>query len=395
MLLSVVARAQTYTESILYNFTASDGVLPNGLVMDTSGNLYGTMSSGPNTESSIGNGLVYELSASGVFTILHSFTGVASGDGAVPAGALTIDKSSNLYGTTTYGGLGSSEGYGTVFKITAAGKYSILHKFTAANADGNQPNGPVTLDSAGNIYGTTVYGGKTTKPCQDGPGCGMIYKITSKGVESVVYKFQGYNQTWPVGNLLRDSEGNFYGINLADVVYEVTAKGAASILYNFDTALQVTPWYYIARSADGTFYGAFAGDREGYDSVSGIWQYDNGTETNFYFCENCTGYGSPEGAPLSGPLLLSGGNVYGTAGQGGAYWEGGGDNGGGDVYEYDPSTAVLTLLHSFPNLCGGTISVDGGFPQGGVIADTAGNLYGTTVCGGSNGQGIIFKLTKN
>jgi uncharacterized repeat protein (TIGR03803 family) len=148
--------------TLLHNFNTGqhDGQYPyGGLVQDSSGNLYGTTISG-----GIYNcGVVFKLSASGQETILHNF-GAYPGDGMRPTAGLVRDASGNLYGTTNSGGL---VGSGTIFKLSSAGKETLLHSFVYA--DGSGPNGALIRDSAGNLYGTTSNGGS---------GYGTVFKVT-------------------------------------------------------------------------------------------------------------------------------------------------------------------------------------------------------------------------
>lgn len=387
--LAAAAQAQTYTESILYSFGASatDGTNPNaGLVMDSAGNLYGTTVYGGSNCSSGYCGSVFKLTSSGTETILHSFTGTP--DGGTPLASLAIDKNGNLYGTTETGG---SYGWGTAFKITAAGTYSILHSFGKLRSDGSVVYGPLTLDSAGNIYGTTAAGGSASTYCNSlgSRGCGTIYKITAAGTESVLYKFTGQNDgANPIGNLIRDGKGNLYGVTSVSssgtksgVLFKVTAQGAETTMYAFPYDGSGAFNAFIARNSAGNFYGTVNTSFPGFDS--GVWEVaSGGVETNYFFCTNCSNT-SPSGYPFIGPVMFSGGNLYGTA-------ENGGANEAGVVYEFSPTNGAETVLYNF-----GSDSTDGTEPIGGVITDSAGNLYGTTSKGGKYGKGAVFKLTKN
>jgi uncharacterized repeat protein (TIGR03803 family) len=389
LFVSVSVVAQTYTESILYSFAGgSDGSgSTTGLVVDTAGNLYGTANGGAK-----GIGVVFKVDSKGAETILYSFKGGT--DGANPNG-LTIDKSGNLFGTTAAGGLGS----GTVFKITAAGKYSILHTFGRVAGDGSKPIGTLTLDTAGNIYGTTSSGGGTQS-------AGTVFKMTPKGVETVLYKFtiSTGNVCGPAGNILRDGVGNIYGATLCGglfgggALFKLTPKNAESVIYNFCTDELCSDGgdpEYIVRSPQGNFYVNVQLMQEGAGGVVEV--SSNGTEPSpsngYEFC-GAGFFGSPctDGARPRGPMLLSGGDLYGTTFAGGSSATDSA-NGGGAVYELTEGF-VETVLYSFPDPSSGTVN-DGWNPFGGVIMDKAGNLYGTTSGGGANSLGTVFKLTKN
>lgn len=394
----ISAHAQTYTESVLYNFSdgSGDGAYPQaGLVMDSAGNLYG-VSSEFITLDDQGGGALFKIDTNGNFSSLHFFGGSPT-DGEYPVASLTIDKSGNLYGTTVNGGA-QNIGYGTVFKLTPSGTYSILHNFGSTAGDGQNPYGPVTLDSAGNLYGTAEFGGNTT--CK----CGIVFKLSSTGKETILHKFTGGSKDGgnPVANVMRDGLGNLYGTtssggNGFGVMFKLTSKNVESILYNFcpDTAtctLGANP-NYIARSSLGNFYGIVQGVQlqDGGDG-GGIFEFSNkNVESVLYtFCGSCF-YGPPmpNGDRPSGALLISGGNLYGTTQLGGAFSTSS-SSGGGVVYELTPS-GVETILYSFP----ASSTTDGCYPTGGVIADKAGNLYGTTSQCGLYGYGTVFKLTKN
>ena len=212
--LSLSAHAQTYTETILHSFFAfaSDGSSPGaGVVLDSSGNLYGTTEDG----GASGCGILFELSSVGVETILYNF-GCAA-DGGHPQSTLLLDPSGNLYGTTAqYGTLGQ----GVLFKFaTSTGIYSVLHQF-GATGDGQNPAGTLTQKSAV-IYGVTGAGGTN--------GCGTVWKYAS-GTETVLYSFacapDGKN---PRGGVILDLAGNLYGTtliggaNLGGTAFELTA----------------------------------------------------------------------------------------------------------------------------------------------------------------------------
>jgi uncharacterized repeat protein (TIGR03803 family) len=386
VLLSLAASAQTYTETILHSFGSSpiDGINPAGdLVLDSAGNLYGTThfgGTGGAGGSSCGFpacGTVFKLTPQGKETILHNFNG---SDGNEPYSALVIDKAGNLYGVTPFGGVLA----GVAFKITAAGKFSILHQFGRTPTDGYAPNGPLTLDSAGNLYGTTPFGG------QIGGGCGTIFKLNPKGVETILHRFTGTDGCNPNANLLRDAAGNLYGAAGMGgaynhgVIFKLDASNVETVLYNFcpDQTVCSDGAYpsYLARNAQGNFFGTTQG---------GVFEFSTkGAESVIV---NFTG---PNGIPPGGPLLISGGNIYGTNMFGGVF-EMGDAAGGGVVYQLTPS-GIETILRSFPDPTNPGTEVEGWYPTGGIIQDAAGNLYGTTQGGGAfNQNGTVFKLTKD
>jgi uncharacterized repeat protein (TIGR03803 family) len=157
------------TETVVHNFIGgNDGIWPAGIVGDQEGNLYGTTSEG----GTFSNGTVFKLNTSGQETVLYSFSG--GFDGSQPGAGVVLDASGNIYGTTGGGGTGSC-GCGVAFVLEASGKETVLHSFTGG-ADGAGP-GAVVLDSAGNIYGTAGGGGNLS--CgYNREGCGTVFKIT-------------------------------------------------------------------------------------------------------------------------------------------------------------------------------------------------------------------------
>jgi uncharacterized repeat protein (TIGR03803 family) len=205
------------TETVLYSFTgAADGANPRaGLVLDAAGNFYGTAMQGGNfTGCNYGCGLVFKLDPAGVETVLHTFT--AGTDGATPEAGLIIDTAGNLYGTTAYGGdlsacINFVNGCGVVFKLDPSGIETVLHAFRGG-ADGIYPNSGLTRDKIGNLYGTTFGGGSQSSCSADISGCGMAYEIDPTGKETVLHRFGGgADGAYPFAGLTLDPEGNLYG----------------------------------------------------------------------------------------------------------------------------------------------------------------------------------------
>jgi len=194
---------KTGKETVLYSFAGgTDGASPFGsLVRDSAGNLYGTTYYG----GASGMGAVFELDNTGHETVLYSFAG--GPDGVYPAAGLVRDAKGNLYGTTFNGGGRGNEG--VVFKVSKVGKETVLYRF-AANRDGANPYlADLVRDANGNLYGVTNRGGGTG--C-GGSGCGVVFKISAPGKESVLYSFTGGKDgALPLAGLLRDNAGHLYG----------------------------------------------------------------------------------------------------------------------------------------------------------------------------------------
>lgn len=398
----VSAAAQTYSESILYNFGTSskDGINPwGGLIIDKAGNLYGTTLTGGDLSCGaplyVGCGTVFRVSPTGHEVILHTFRG--GKDGANPVASLVQDSAGNIYGETLYGGTAHHQG--AIFKITPAGVYSIVHTFKGAPGDGQNPWGSLMLDASGNIYGTASLGGNSgaqaCNPKGGVPGCGVVFKISPSGTETILYNFQGGTDGgFPMGNVVFDAAGNLYGAassfgqNRLGVLFKVTAANQYSVLYTFCSAINCADGTLpanITMDGQGNLYGiagpnGFSPAGFGYAGV--IFEYStSGVESALGTF--CIGFSCPNGSEPYGTLLVSGGNLYGTTYLGGSGNE-------GEVYELTTS-GVETILYSFDF---DTLH-DGYQPLSGVIADKAGNLYGTTYTGGTQGKGTVFKLTKN
>jgi uncharacterized repeat protein (TIGR03803 family) len=372
-----VALAQAPTETVLHNFrNPPNGAEPAGVpILDSAGNLYGTASMGGAANA----GTVYKVSPAGVQTMLYSFTGGADGDS--PNG-VTRDSAGNLYGATTYGGLSSGlNGSGVVFKLDAAGKETVLYSFTGG-ADGGNPNSGLILDSAGNLYGTTAFGGLE-------PGNGVVYKVDPAGHETVLYSFQGSPDGYdPTTGVIRDPAGNLYGTTLyggtADcgTIYKIDTSDKETILYQFPCAFEgrSTPVPGpLIRDSSGNLYGATA---NGGSSNSGsVYELDTTGQATVL-------YSFTAGADGGYPQILvrdSAGNFYGTAQAGGSSISICQPYGGcGVVYQLD-TALQLSVLYTFT---GGA----NGFGPGGLSRDPAGNLYGTTPAGGALSLGTFGKL---
>jgi uncharacterized repeat protein (TIGR03803 family) len=352
LVFAVIAILGTTTaaqETVLLNFDGTDGASPyGGLISDAKGNLYGTALGG-----SSGLGVVFELSpgtGGWTETVLYNF-GSVSGDGAYPLATLVFDAKRNLYGTTKSGG---SHNDGTVFELTpkSGGGWTekILYSFGATAADGTNP-GSCTLifDGKGNLYGTTNTGGTNGGSPGDGTVFELILQAGGGFSEKVLYNFgasdvDGKN---PAAGLTFDAFGNLYGTTFAG-----GAKG-------YGTVFELSP------------------------KSGGGWK----EKVLHSFDVNHT-----DGAnPAAGVVFDTQGNLYGTTEIGGSF---GDQNGLGAVYELSPSAEgiwIEQVLHSFT---GGLTNGDGDYPTGGLILDTAGNLYGTTSAGGVPNYGIVFELTR-
>jgi uncharacterized repeat protein (TIGR03803 family) len=238
------------TETVLYRFTGinGDGFPQDGVVRDSSGNLYGTTQNGGPDNA----GSVFKVDPNGKKTMLYSFTG--STDGAYPMAGVVLDAKGDLYGTTSGGGLYSFGGYGTVFKLDPTGKETVLYTFMGAN-DGSSPEAGLIRDSHGNLYGTTYLGGTG--------GAGTVFKVDAHGQETVLHNFTGGSDGWlpSGGSLVRDSAGNLYGTtpqggsNDFGVVFKIDAKGNETILHTFSGSDGKIPYGTLILDTAGNLYG--------------------------------------------------------------------------------------------------------------------------------------------
>lgn len=369
---------QAQTFSLLYTFTGGmDGSTPvGGVILDAAGNLYGTTSEGGNFACSQGCGTLFKVDGVGNKTVLHSFAGTGAGDGEYPNAALVWDGQGNLYGTTVVGG---ASGYGTVFKLDTTGKETVLHSFSGAGGDGAFPLGGVVRDEQGNLYGTTEVGGTSN--------CGTVFKLDTTGKETVLYSFAGMGGDGrsPWAGVVRDGQGNLYGTTVGGgvsdlgTVFKVDTTGKETVLHSFTGTVfdGAQPMTGLVLDTKGNLYGTTNSGGRGIDGGNGVvFKVSKaGLETVLYRFP-ATG---AKGIRPRGVVRDAQGNLYGTTLFHGAF-------GWGTVFKRAP-TGKLTVLYNFT---GG--NADGGDPYAGVVQDSQGNLYGTTSAG-AIGYGTVFKIT--
>jgi uncharacterized repeat protein (TIGR03803 family) len=216
----------SWTEKVLHVFqNGSDGSQSSaGLIFDQAGNLYGTTAYGGGSSSCNLNtcGVVFELTPNqdGTWTenLLYRFTG--GKDGGNPFGGLIFDQAGNLYGTTEFGGNCGAVGCGVVFKLTrqADGSWAESVPYSFSGRDGDHPLASLISDADGNLYGTTV--GARSGPCVAAYGCGVVFRLTpnSNGTwtESVLHRFSDHPGAHPDASLIFDASGNLYGTTAGD-----------------------------------------------------------------------------------------------------------------------------------------------------------------------------------
>jgi uncharacterized repeat protein (TIGR03803 family) len=395
--------ASAYTEKTLHSFctgtNCGDGEIPlAGLLMDQSGDLYGTTYTG----GKYGWGVVFELVPSGDTYkehILKNFcTGPNCPDGGTPEADLIVDVDGNLYGTTYDGG---KYGAGVVFRLKHQSghvSYAIIHSFCSkANCtDGNHPDVGLSYEGqafgalwneSSLLFGTTDYGGADNK--------GAAYELAPKGSSwayQVVHSFNPNSDSAQPGPVLVDSSENLFGVTRygakygAGALYRLVASTWKEIiLYNFCAQANCTDGSNgvgrLAIDAAGDLYGA-----TNYGGLGGggvVFEFAvGGVYSPIYKFGSQSGDGF---APEAGPIIDAGGNLYGTTASGGT-----GES--GTVFKLSPGTNwTETVLYDF---CSESGCIDGATPWAPVIMDAAGNLYGTTYGGGANGDhGTVFELT--
>lgn len=305
------------------------------------------------------------------YEVLYNFSGT---DGANPVVNVIKDKSGNLYGTTLNGGLYDD---GTVFKITPAGVETVLYSFSGGNY-GDQPYSGLLEDSAGNLYGECIGGGKHQ--------AGTVFKIAPDATETTLYAFTGKKDgLWPRLGLIADRKGNLYGTtNFGGhggngTVFEIAPDGTETTLYTFTGGKDGAQPQAGLLSIAGNFYGTTI--EGGADNLGVVFELVKRKEGAYTEKVLYSFTGGTDGAYPAAPVIAdSAGNLYGTTCDCG--------NGFGNVFKLAPD-GTETTLYSFT---GGS---DGSQPSDGLIADSKGNFYGTTQHGGIDGYGVVFKLAPN
>jgi uncharacterized repeat protein (TIGR03803 family) len=375
--------AHSQTQQVVHNFTGDpDGSFPNaGLTADGKGNFYGTTQGGGTFE---GGGTVFELSPNGSGgwneTIIHNFCSAANcADGSDPFFSyVTLDSVGNLYGTTCGGG--STNG-GTVWELSLVDQTrteSVLYSFDASSHGNDCPINGVIIDSAGNLYGTVQSG---------------VFELSpSNGTwtEQVIYAFNG-DESLRYNGLAMDSHGNIFGTSIS-TVFELSPNDnggwTPTVLHTFTAGVSLPTGNPVFDSA-GNLYGVTS-DGGAYGTGS-VYKLSPKKKGGWAFKTLYSFNGCPHhlGGPVAGIVRDASGNLYGTTPLGGNSC-GNGNQGYGTVFELTPpvGTGSYTekVLWSFSG-------ADGANPYGTLALDTSGNLYGTTQAGGSKGDGVVFEVT--
>jgi uncharacterized repeat protein (TIGR03803 family) len=397
-------------ETVLHSFVSEPW---GSLIFDRAGNLYSTTAGGNGT---FPFGTVFELTpkAGGGWTqkVLHIFG--EGEDGQRPFSNLIFDAAGNLYGTTSYGGSGecrdsNGKGCGVVFELSPEGDENWTEKilYSFQGNDGSHPYSGVIFDAVGNLYGTTSTGGGDGQGCHftGDAGCGTVFKLSpqTSGVwtETVLHTFNpnnGNDGSTPEAALIFDRFGNLYGTT--------SSGGIASCTFGCGTVFKLSPraggvWKetilhrFGQNAGDGAGpYGNLILDKEGkhlYGTTPDGGANNLGTvfelmpTTGEGWAEKVLySFGPTDGSyPFAGVIFDAAGNLFGTTVQGP------GASTSGAVFELSPTATgwTETVLHRFGQ------GTDGAQPYAGLVLDGSGSLLGTTIIGGVDNLGTVFKLT--
>jgi|HubBroStandDraft_6_1064221.scaffolds.fasta_scaffold73729_2 uncharacterized repeat protein (TIGR03803 family) len=378
------SHAQTY--SALYEFGGKTGdpASPqySGIIAQgRDGNLYSTAPATPVGGLCSFCGAVFKITPSGTLTVVYYFNDTA-GSGYTPFGGLTLGTDGNFYGTTKAGG---TFNLGTVFKITAGGTLTKLYNFGTCKypcVDGSYPIAPPVQGSDGNFYGTTPF---TTNGTNDG----MVYKITPAGKFTILYVFNGSSGAFPNDPLIQGTDGNFYGTTTlggktlgstcvvrsasftCGTVFKMTPAGKVTFIYEFDKTHGAGPIGPVIQGTDGNFYGTTSeGGTNGFGVVFKLTPAGVLTVLHDF-------NGTDGKTPDAGLVQANDGAFYGVASAGGTL-------GFGTIFKIT-STGTFKVLYNFENTHGAT-------PEVTLFQHTNGILYGDTDSGDSHGDGVFYSL---
>jgi uncharacterized repeat protein (TIGR03803 family) len=358
-----------------------DGATPSSRLLQLDGAYYGTTAQGGPT----GHGTLYRVTSAGTFRSIYSFCAQKyCPDGDVPGNYLTRDAVGNIFGVTYRGGTGNG---GTVFEWTSSGRLRTLYLFcsVAGCTDGITPVA-VTLDSAGDLYGTTGDGGAN--------GAGTVFKIDKDGAFHTLYSFcsaKNCSDGIGPGALLLAKNGKFYGVtsaggaNQAGTVFSMTPAGAVVTLYSLCVAKNcpdgAEPNATLVEGLDGAFYGTTM--RGGLNGDGTVFRVTTGGKwTRLYsFCS--LAYCDDGFTPLDGLSRAKDGSFYGAASGGGIYFN-------GLIFHVTPAGSYSVSY----NFCASHGCFDGSTPAAAPLVGTNGLLYGSTTAGGDRvSSGSVYQLT--
>jgi uncharacterized repeat protein (TIGR03803 family) len=368
--MAITCQAQTFTTVLEFNGANGAGPEFMTLVQGTDGNLYGTTSDGGVKSK----GTVFKITPAGKLTRLYSFCALAKcRDGSAPFSGLVQGSDGNFYGATYIGG---ANDYGTIFKITPAGKLATLHSF--ASTDGAHPRSTLIQTSNGSFYGTTNVGGANNS--------GTVFERTSEGKLTTLYSFCAQKNCtdglYPTAGLIQGTDGNFYGTtggsdNIGGTVFKITPGGKLTTLHRFCAILNPNcvdlgsnPVAGLVQGTNGDFYGTtYFGGANDFGLVFKITSTEKFSPLHSFDVTDGE-------YPIAGLTLANDGKFYGTTQTGGTY-------GTGTLFNIGPAGDFTSLYSLY---CESLNCPDGANPYGGLLQDTNGTFFGTTFAG----NGTIF-----
>lgn len=350
----------------LADFGSTNGSYPSAnLTIDSAGDLFGVTAQGGTN----GLGTVFELQAgSHTLTTLASFTG---GNGSAPHGNLVLDSAGDLFGAAQNGG---ANGDGALFEL-AAGSHTISALASFNQTNGAYPTGTLSTDAAGDLFGTTISGGSAN--------LGTVYELAAGShAVATLASFTVPNSS-VVGGVAADKSGDLFGVARyagpagAGSIFEVAAGShSVATLANFNNVNGTTPWYNPIVDASGNLFGTT--ENGGASGDGTVYELPAGSSA----IVTLASFSGANGAmPMDNLLLDSAGDLFGTT-------NGGGTSGYGTVFEIAAGSHSITTLANLS-------ASSGGAPYNGLVADSAGNLYGEGYMGGVSGVGTVFEITNS
>jgi len=385
LVLCIAAPTQSFAQTFtgIFSFDGTNGANPYGtLALGSDGNFYGTSQFG----GAGGQGTVFKITPGGAQTVLYNFcagTPQCDSNGDQPFAGLIQGTDGIFYGGTL----------GAVFSITTSGDLSTLYTFCSLPecADGIGLYDALVQGTDGNFYGATEGGGAvSTYECEG--GCGTVFKITPGGTLTTLYSFHGTDGYQPNGGLVQWTDGNFYGTtrnggaHQSGTVFKITPTGALTLLHSFTGADGYSPNGALTLGTDGNFYGTTqVGGQFNGGAIFKITPSGTFTLLRSFNSSNGGGYG-----PFAGLVQASDGNFYGAAFYGGTgvancpllYMC-------GTIFRFTPAGKLTTIY----NFCAESGCPEGGGPFGALVQGAGGSLYGSTVLGGSTGNGTVFEVS--
>ncbi|MBK8814282.1 MAG: hypothetical protein IPN42_01655 [Methylococcaceae bacterium] len=395
-----ITPAGDYTVLKTFNPIAGAAMpMPSPLMLGLDGNFYGITTNG-----NIRGGTLFKMTPAGVTNVLHQFGSILNDGYSIDNNVLrptppvqTVDGT--LYGTTTSGG---QNGYGVVYKLTVSGIYSIIHHFAFAVTDGSKPSAPLVIGNDGNLYGTTTEGGSPSALS------GTVFRITPNGIFKILHSFDPVNDDGhqPQAPLVKGTDGNFYGttfgradLNQQGNIFKITPAGAYTSLHPLDFSNDVTdgafPSAGLVEASDGILYGATS--RGGL--APGLFANDAGvifniTRQGIYDVSHTFDKAIDGARPVQSLMQHTNGKLYGATL---LSKTGIAPAGNGSIFSLDTGARPFVTAQPSSGKAGGTVGLFGDFTGftsvtfNGVPASVTGtsNTYRTAIIPAGPATGII------